>query len=68
LIGSVLAFGSPWDAAAAALIVEEAGGIATDISGRKRRYDEFANGTVVAANQTILDILIREIAKSGKNI
>ncbi len=68
LVGSILAFGSPWDAAAASLIVEEAGGVATDLNGANRRYDEFANGTVVAANQAILDILINEIAKSGENI
>lgn len=67
LVASVLAFGSPWDAAAASLIVEEAGGIATDLNGRKRRYDEFANGTVVAANKAILDTLIYEIGKSGEN-
>jgi fructose-1,6-bisphosphatase/inositol monophosphatase family enzyme len=67
LVGSVLAFGSPWDAAAASLIVEEAGGVATDLKGRKRRYDEFANGTVVAANRKILDILIDEIKKSGED-
>lgn len=67
LVGSVLAFGSPWDAAAASLIVEEAGGVATDLNGKKRRYDEFANGTVVAANKSILDILIKEIVKSGEN-
>lgn len=67
LVGSVLAFGSPWDAAAASLIVEEAGGIATDLKGKKRRYDGFANGTVVAANKSILDILIYEIGKSGED-
>ncbi len=66
LVGSVLAFGSPWDAAAASLIVEEAGGLSTDLNGKKRRYDEFANGTVVAANRKILDILIAEINKSGE--
>lgn len=67
LVGSVLAFGSPWDAAAASLIVEEAGGVATDLDGRKRRYDEFANGTVVAANKSVLDILIHEIGKSREH-
>lgn len=67
LVGSVLAFGSPWDAAAASLIVEEAGGVATDLKGEKRRYDEFANGTVVAANRKILGILIEEIARSGED-
>ncbi|HEX5798069.1 MAG TPA: inositol monophosphatase [Candidatus Saccharimonadales bacterium] len=67
LVGSVLAFGSPWDAAAASLIVEEAGGLATDLNGKKRRYDEFANGTVVAANSKILDILIYEIKKSAED-
>ncbi len=67
LVGSVLAFGSPWDAAASSLIVEEAGGMSTDLDGKKRRYDEFANGTVIAANENILDILIDEIKKSGED-
>ena len=65
LVGSILAFGSPWDAAAASLIVEEAGGMATDLQGMSRRYDEFSNGTVVAANKQILAIIVDEIARSA---
>lgn len=50
----VITYGSPWDSAAAALIVQEAGGVATDLEGKKRRYDKFANGGIVAANNDIL--------------
>lgn len=67
LIGSILAFGSPWDSAAASLIVSEAGGVATDLEGKPRRYDQFENGTVVAANETILKIIIKEIKRSNEN-
>lgn len=67
LIGSILAFGSPWDSAAAALIVSEAGGEATDLDGKPRRYDQFENGTVVAANKQILKIIIEEIKQSSEN-
>ena len=66
LIGSILAFGSPWDAAASSLIVCEAGGKATDLEGKPRRYDQFENGTVVAANEKILKLIISEIGKSGE--
>ncbi len=37
---------TPWDAAAAALIVEEAGGRVTDVSGLPQRYDRPLRGTI----------------------
>lgn len=48
-----LLYGSPWDSAAVALLVTEAGGIASDIFGHERRYDEFANGLLVSCNEAI---------------
>jgi myo-inositol-1(or 4)-monophosphatase len=47
--------GKPWDAAAPALIVQEAGGLAVDFNGEERRYDESGLGTVMAANRAVLD-------------
>jgi myo-inositol-1(or 4)-monophosphatase len=64
LVGSIFGYGAPWDVAAACLLVEEAGGVVTDLSGEKRRYDEFADGCVLAANQTILSKLLEAIQKS----
>jgi fructose-1,6-bisphosphatase/inositol monophosphatase family enzyme len=52
-----MTYGSPWDAAAISLIVQEAGGKATDLNGKIRRYDEFANG-IVLSNGTLHDEII----------
>lgn len=41
-------YGSPWDAAAASLIVQEAGGKVTDIHGNPRKYKEWGDGVVVS--------------------
>lgn len=60
-LGSIFAYGSPWDSAAAALIVQEAGGIVTDMLGQKRRFDEFANGCVLSANETVHQQLLEAI-------
>ena len=37
---------TPWDAAAGALLVAEAGGVVTDVSGSEQRYDRPINGTI----------------------
>lgn len=37
---------TPWDAAAAALLVSEAGGVVTDVNGSPQRYDQSINGTI----------------------
>ncbi len=37
---------SPWDAAAGALLVTEAGGVVTDVNGSPQRYDQPINGTI----------------------
>lgn len=58
LVGSIFAYGSPWDSAASSLIVTEAGGIVTDLNGNPRRYDEFADGCILSCNQSIHDKLV----------
>ncbi len=62
-VGSVFAYNAPWDNAAASLIVEEAGGIVTDLDGKQRRYDEFGNGSIMACSQKVHEIL----TKAAKN-
>jgi fructose-1,6-bisphosphatase/inositol monophosphatase family enzyme len=53
--------GAPWDTAASALIVEEAGGIVTDLEGNQRRFDEFGQGCILAANKQIHELLLKMI-------
>jgi myo-inositol-1(or 4)-monophosphatase len=53
-------YGSPWDAAAISLLVQEAGGRATGLDGLDRRYDIFGNGIVVS-NGTIHNEVIELI-------
>jgi myo-inositol-1(or 4)-monophosphatase len=59
--GSVFGYGSPWDSAAASLIVTEAGGVVTDINGKPRRYDEFAAGCVLAPNKAMSAKLLEAV-------
>ena len=54
-----LLYGSPWDSAAVALLVAEAGGVVSDIFGHERRYDEFANGLLVSCNKTIHEKMLK---------
>jgi fructose-1,6-bisphosphatase/inositol monophosphatase family enzyme len=42
-----------WDIATTALIVQEAGGIVSDAEGKKLRFDERVNSSVMAANKTV---------------
>jgi fructose-1,6-bisphosphatase/inositol monophosphatase family enzyme len=65
LIGSVFGYGSPWDSAAVSLLVEEAGGVVTDVHGQKRRYDDWADGCILSANQTVHDRLL-ELVKAAQ--
>ncbi len=60
-----MSYGSPWDSAAVALIVQEAGGVATDLDGKERRYDQFANGILLSANKTIHSKVI-DLIKTNK--
>ena len=48
---------SPWDIAAGALLVKEAGGVITDLTGE----GDFMSGSIVAAAPKILPHLLREI-------
>ena len=51
---------TPWDAAAGALLVTEAGGIASDVTGSRQRYDGavkgaiFSNGKIHAELQAVV--------------
>lgn len=57
-----MAYGSPWDAAAISLIVEEAGGRATDLNGNVRKYNEWSDGILVTNG-----IVHNDIVKMTKN-
>lgn len=65
LIGSIFGYGAPWDVAATSLMVQEAGGVVTDLYGKPRRYDEFADGCVHAPNQTILTKLLNAVEEAA---
>lgn len=51
---------TPWDGAAVQIIIEEAGGICTDMSGFIQRYDKEING-IVASNKQLHSILLKLI-------
>lgn len=57
--------GAPWDTAAAAIIVEEAGGKVSDLEGKKRRFDDFALGCIIAANRDIHEQFMQLIRTEG---
>ena len=52
---------SPWDAAAAKVIVEEAGGKVTDLQGEDQRYDQPIKGAIIS-NGLVHDQLV-ELAR-----
>ena len=56
-LASVIKLGTPWDAAAISLIVEEAGGKATDIKGNRRLYNEWGDGILVTNGNVHDEIL-----------
>jgi myo-inositol-1(or 4)-monophosphatase len=66
LISAVFAYGAPWDTAASALIVAEAGGVVTDMEGNIRRHDEFGNGCIQSCNQEIHNQIL-EILRNAHN-
>lgn len=66
LAGSIFGYGSPWDSAAVSLIVEEAGGIVTDLQGKVRRYDEWGDGCILAANKEMHEQLLELVKASGE--
>ena len=63
-LAMVDATGKPWDSAALCILVQEAGGVVTDLEGKQRRFDEVGLGCVLAANQTLL-LEILDMIKGG---
>jgi fructose-1,6-bisphosphatase/inositol monophosphatase family enzyme len=55
--GIIFPGNSPWDIAAVKIIVEEAGGKVTDLTGNEQRYDQPIHGAVVS-NGVIHDRLV----------
>jgi myo-inositol-1(or 4)-monophosphatase len=53
----------PWDGAAIALLVEEAGGKVTDLNGQQRQWNEFGDGFVVS-NGLVHEALLKELQVS----
>lgn len=59
-IAACMTYGSPWDAAAISLIIQEAGGRATDMYGKPRKYNVWADGLILS-NGLVHDKLIKLI-------
>ena len=57
--------GLAWDSAAPALIVEEAGGVVTDLAGRRRRFDQTGRDCLLAANQAVADEFLKLVKASS---
>jgi len=62
LAAAVFMHSSPWDIAAAKVIIEEAGGVCTDLQGKDQLYDRKVNG-FVASNGLIHKPLLTLINK-----
>ena len=58
---------TPWDGAAVQIIIEEAGGICTDINGQPQRYDREING-IVASNRELHPQLMKMIEQSNERL
>lgn len=58
MTANIYEWSKPWDAAAAKVIVEEAGGKFTDLDGKEQRYDRPING-FIASNGFIHDELVK---------
>lgn len=65
LVGSIFGYGSPWDSAAVSIIVEEAGGVVTDMMGNQRRYDEWSDGCILSANKEIHEELLKIVKEAS---
>ncbi len=63
LVGAISNHAWPWDIAAAALIVQEAGGLVTDLDGQPRRFDADGN-YILAANKRIQAELLAAVKKT----
>ncbi|MDB5265872.1 MAG: Myo-inositol(Or 4)-monophosphatase [Parcubacteria group bacterium] len=64
LDGVVFPLSNPWDCAAAKVIVEEAGGVTSDLHGEPQRYDGDTKGFVSAATSEFHKKLLALIAPS----
>lgn len=53
LAGAIVGNAGAWDIAASSLLIQEAGGVVTDLTGAPRRFDEAGIGCVQAANHDI---------------
>lgn len=65
--GAIFRFNSAVDIAAAKVIVEEAGGVVTDINGKEQRYDREINGAIIS-NGHIQNDLVSLCQKSNITI
>jgi myo-inositol-1(or 4)-monophosphatase len=63
-LASVVGETKPWDIAAAALLVQEAGGVVVDFHGHNRRFDEQGQGCLFTANQQVADEFLSLIQAS----
>lgn len=59
--GAVAGLKTTWDLVTVALIVQEAGGVVTDLQGNPQRYDGDCRGLVAAANPAIHERLMQAI-------
>jgi myo-inositol-1(or 4)-monophosphatase len=59
--GGVYAHEKPWDACALDVVIREAGGIATSLTGEVNRYNDFIDGFVCAASPVVHDELLKLI-------
>lgn len=64
LEGVIFPLMNPWDCAAAKVIVEEAGGVTSDMRGKDQRYDQKTNGFISAGNPEFHEKLLTIIAPS----
>lgn len=64
--GAIFGGNHPWDAAAVKIIIEEAGGICTDLAGNEQRYDVDING-FIASNKFIHHQLLKLVKSAGIN-
>lgn len=55
----------PWDIAAGALLIKEAGGLICDVNGGE---DYFQNGNIIAGNPKIIKLLLKHIAPTMKGL
>ncbi len=59
-VAACMEYGSPWDAAAISLIVSESGGMATDLNGKPRKYNIWADGLILSngkVHQKLVDLI-----------